>query len=49
MAAMTTAGTINATAAAALPQVPGTPQVPTGDQTSKASTYVVANWSQAVS
>jgi putative spermidine/putrescine transport system substrate-binding protein len=49
MAAMTTAGTVNATAAAALPQVPGTPQVPTGDQTSKASAYVVANWSQAVS
>ena len=49
MAAMTTAGTVNATYAAALPQVPGTPQVPTGDQTSKASAYVVANWSQAVS
>ena len=48
-AAMTSAGTIDATAAAALPQVPGTPQVPSGDQTSKASTYVVANWSQAVS
>jgi len=49
MAAMTTAGTVNATYAAALPQVPGTPQVPTGAQTSKASAYVVANWSQAVS
>jgi putative spermidine/putrescine transport system substrate-binding protein len=49
MAAMTTAGTIDAAAAAALPSVPGTPQVPTGDQTSKASAYVVANWSQAVS
>jgi putative spermidine/putrescine transport system substrate-binding protein len=48
-AAMTSAGTIDATAAAALPAVPGTPQVPTGDQTSKASAYVVANWSQAVS
>ena len=46
---MTSAGTIDATAAAALPQVPGTPQVPSGDQTTKASTYVVANWSQAVS
>jgi putative spermidine/putrescine transport system substrate-binding protein len=48
-AAMTSAGTIDATAAAALPAVPGTPQVPSGDQTSKASAYVVANWSQAVS
>ncbi|HEX9097319.1 MAG TPA: ABC transporter substrate-binding protein [Candidatus Dormibacteraeota bacterium] len=48
-AAMTSAGTIDATAAAALPSVPGTPQVPSGDQTSKASAYVVANWSQAVS
>ena len=48
-AAMTSAGTIDATAAAALPAVPGTPQVPTGDQTSKASQYVVANWTQAVS
>ncbi|TMG68808.1 MAG: ABC transporter substrate-binding protein [Chloroflexi bacterium] len=48
-AAMTTAGTVDKTAAAALPAVPGAPQVPTGDQTSKASQYVVANWSQAVS
>jgi putative spermidine/putrescine transport system substrate-binding protein len=48
-AAMTSAGTIDATAAAALPAVPGTPQVPSGAQTSKASAYVVANWSQAVS
>lgn len=47
-AAMTAAGTIDATAAAALPQVSGTPQVPSGDQTSKASQYVVANWSAAV-
>ena len=48
-AAMTTAGTIDATAAAALPAVNGTPQVPSGDQTAKASSYVQANWSQAVS
>ena len=47
-AAMTAAGTIDKTAAAALPQVSGTPQVPSGDQTSKASTYVVSNWSAAV-
>jgi putative spermidine/putrescine transport system substrate-binding protein len=49
MAAMTAAGTIDKTAAAALPAVNGTPQVPTGDQTTKASAYVVANWSAAVS
>jgi putative spermidine/putrescine transport system substrate-binding protein len=49
MAAMTTAGTIDKTAAAALPAVNGTPQVPSGDQTTKASAYVVANWSAAVS
>lgn len=49
MAAMTSAATIDATAAAALPAVNGTPQVPTGDQTSKASAYVIANWSAAVS
>jgi putative spermidine/putrescine transport system substrate-binding protein len=49
MAAMVTAGTIDTAAAAALPAVNGTPQVPTGDQTSKASAYVVANWSAAVS
>jgi putative spermidine/putrescine transport system substrate-binding protein len=49
MAAMVTAGTIDTAAAAALPAVNGTPQVPTGDQTSKASAYVIANWSAAVS
>ena len=47
-AVMTSAGTVDTAAAAALPAVPGTPQVPSGDQTSKASQYVVANWSQAV-
>ena len=47
-AAMTAAGTIDSSAAAKLPAVTGTPQVPSGDQTSKASTYVVANWSAAV-
>jgi putative spermidine/putrescine transport system substrate-binding protein len=49
MAAMVTSGKIDTSAAAALPAVNGTPQVPTGDQTSKASAYVVANWSAAVS
>src|SRR5438034_1350899 len=47
-AAMTASGTVDKTAAAALPAVPGTPQVPSGDRTSKASQYVVANWSAAV-
>jgi len=49
MSAMTTAGTIDTTAAAALPAVNGTPLVPTGAQTSAASQYVVANWTAAVS
>jgi len=49
MAAMTTAGTINAADAAALPAVSGTPMIPTGDQTTKASQYVIANWAAAVS
>src|SRR5438309_1216104 len=48
-AALTSAGTVATASAATRPQVPGTPQVPTGDQTSKASSFVVANWSQAVS
>src|SRR5947207_593595 len=47
-AAMTASGTVAKTAAAALPAVPGSPQVPSGDQTSKASQFVVANWSAAV-
>ena len=49
MAAMTTAGTIDKTAAAALPAVSGTPKTPSGDQTTKASQYVIANWAAAVS
>ncbi|HXN77840.1 MAG TPA: ABC transporter substrate-binding protein [Candidatus Dormibacteraeota bacterium] len=49
MAAMVASGTIDTAAAAALPAVNGKPQVPSGDQTSKASAYVVANWSAAVS
>jgi putative spermidine/putrescine transport system substrate-binding protein len=48
-AAMTTAGTIDTAAAAKLPQVSGAPQIPTGDQTAKASQYVTANWTAAVS
>jgi putative spermidine/putrescine transport system substrate-binding protein len=49
MAVMTSGGTIDTAAAAALPAVNGTPQVPSADQTTKASQYVIANWSAAVS
>jgi putative spermidine/putrescine transport system substrate-binding protein len=49
MAVMTSGGTIDTAAAAALPAVNGTPQVPSGDQTTKASQYVISNWSAAVS
>ena len=48
-AAMTTAGTVNATAAAALPNVPGTPLVPTGAQSTAAFAYLNAHWSAAIS
>src|SRR6266581_3347303 len=48
MAVMTSGGTIDTAAAAALPAVNGTPQVPSGDQTTKASQYVISNWSAAV-
>jgi putative spermidine/putrescine transport system substrate-binding protein len=47
--AMTTAGTVDATAAAALPAVSGTPQVPTGDQSTAAFAYLNAHWSAAIS
>ncbi len=46
---MTTAGTVDATAAAALPAVAGTPQVPTGDQSTAAFAYLNAHWSAAIS
>jgi putative spermidine/putrescine transport system substrate-binding protein len=48
-AAMDKAGTIDKTAAAALPPVSGTPQFPTQDQQTAAGTYVAAHWSAAVS
>jgi putative spermidine/putrescine transport system substrate-binding protein len=48
MDAMTTAGTLDATAAAALPKVSGTPVYPTADQQTKAGTYISAHWKAAV-
>ena len=47
-AAMTTAGTIDAAAAAALPQVTGTPVFLTPEQATAASTYLAANWAKAI-
>ena len=47
--AMTTAGTVDKTAAAALPAVTGKPQVPTGDQSTAAFAYLNAHWAQAIS
>ncbi|MDQ6879068.1 MAG: ABC transporter substrate-binding protein [Candidatus Dormibacteraeota bacterium] len=47
-AAMTTAGTVDATAAAALPAVTGTPLFPTVAQQTAAGTYVSAHWAQAI-
>jgi putative spermidine/putrescine transport system substrate-binding protein len=47
-AAMTTAGTIDATAAAALPQVSGTPVFMSPEQATAASTYLAANWAKAI-
>ena len=47
--AMSKAGTLDKTAAAALPQVVGTPVFLTQDQTQKAKDYLAANWAKAVS
>jgi putative spermidine/putrescine transport system substrate-binding protein len=47
--AMTSAGTVDTAAAAALPAVSGTPLIPTGDQSTKAFAYLNANWSAAIS
>ena len=47
-AAMEKTGKIDATAAAALPKVTGTPVFPTTDQQTAAGTYVAANWSKAI-
>ena len=47
--AMTSNGTINKTAAAALPPVVGTPIFLTQAQATAAATYLAANWAKAVS
>jgi len=46
--AMTSNGSIDKTAAAALPPVTGTPVFLTGSQATDAATYLAANWAQAV-
>ncbi|MEV6303649.1 ABC transporter substrate-binding protein [Actinoplanes sp. NPDC051861] len=46
--AMQKAGTIDATAFAALPQVAGTPVIPTEAQSAKAKEYLAANWAKAI-
>ncbi|HEY7857377.1 MAG TPA: ABC transporter substrate-binding protein [Candidatus Nanopelagicales bacterium] len=47
-AAMTKAGTIDAAAAAKLPQVTGTPVFMSASQATAASTYLAANWAKAI-
>jgi putative spermidine/putrescine transport system substrate-binding protein len=49
MAAMTTSGKIDATAAAALPPANGTPIRLTPDQATAAKTYLAAHWAAAIS
>jgi putative spermidine/putrescine transport system substrate-binding protein len=49
MAAMTTAGTIDATAAAALPQVAGTPVFLSPAQATAVGAFLSANWAKAIS
>ena len=46
--AMQKAGTADAAAAAALPQVAGTPVIPTEEQNAKAKDYLAKNWANAV-
>jgi len=48
MDAMTTAGTIDATLAAALPAAPSQSEVPTADQSSAAATLLGQQWASAV-
>ncbi len=48
MDAMTKAGTIDATAAAALPQVTGAPVFLSPDQATAAKTYLASNWAKAI-
>jgi putative spermidine/putrescine transport system substrate-binding protein len=47
--AMADAGTIDADLWDALPEVSGTPVIPTDDQTTKAGEYLAANWSKVIS
>ena len=47
-AAMTTAGTIDAAAAAKLPPITGTPVFLSQDQATAASTFLLANWAKAI-
>ncbi|MFF6992460.1 extracellular solute-binding protein [Streptomyces sp. NPDC010273] len=49
MTSMESAGTLDKTAAAKLPQVTGTPSFPTEDQQSKAKTVIAQGWAKAVS
>ncbi|MGI5460739.1 ABC transporter substrate-binding protein [Streptomyces sp. CA-249302] len=49
MTSMEKAGTLDKTAAAALPQVSGTPSFPTEAQQSKAKTVIAQGWAKAVS
>jgi len=46
---MTSNGSLNQTAAAALPPVTGTPIFLTQAQATDAATYLAANWAKAVS
>jgi putative spermidine/putrescine transport system substrate-binding protein len=46
--AMQKAGTIDATALAALPKAEGTPVIPTDAQSATAKTYLTANWAKAI-
>ena len=46
---MTTAGTLDTAAAAALPPVTGTPVFLSPDQATAAKTYLAANWAKAIS
>jgi putative spermidine/putrescine transport system substrate-binding protein len=45
---MEKSGKVDATAAAALPKITGTPLFPTQDQSTKAGAYLSANWSKAI-
>ena len=48
MVAMAKGGTVDATAAAALPTVDGTPVFLTQDQATKAKTYLAVHWAKTI-